>query len=333
MVHKRSISLILYMCVTIGLCGTMAYAMTFYVSTYNEIYYPESNDANDLPFTLAIVECSICAATLLLGVLAYSGPASKQVLFVGFLFFVFSTLASGSISAIRGWNLGLVGDDLERTCSDTTKSGCPTSRFEAVAHNPTIEYTSPKGGDCQFWFWGPNMRARYTGETACNGYGQSDGVCGDIIETYMDWTQSYSYGLRDDPDDIVAASSGQLVTVDQIHNMKYLFGLQSSAGNVSIPMSEQFTEQPSIAYCWYWGCSSVCQPMRYMVNRWWLGSSIVLFVTHLILPTFAALLWRRNPQSAKPALPVTTLSVPEMSVPEFGRRKRRLVQNPSGLQF
>lgn len=326
-------NIMFYLTTFIGIGATFSYIVTFYFTPYNEIRYPESEDATDVPYTLAIVECVICGATFLLGLLSFGSSPSKRVIGIVLFFFIFATLAEGTFSVIRGWNLGIVGDDVERTCSDTSKSGCPTSRFEAVPDNPTIEYVTPKGGDCQFWFWGPHMRARYTGESACNGYGQSDGVCGDIIETYMDWTLASSYGLRDDPDDIVAASSGQLMTVDQIHNMKYLFSLQATVGNVSIPISEQFTEQPAIAYCWYWGCSEVCQPERYLVNRWWLASSVTLFVLDLLLLMFSAILWRQEPDSEKAGLPVTSPVTENLVVPEFGRRKRRLVQNPSGLQF
>ena len=328
-----------YLTIFIGFAATAAYAATFYLTTYNEINYGEesSYDDADLPYTLAIIECAGSAATLIFGLLAYSATRSptKRVVLVTVLFFAVSVVMQGTFSIMRAWNLGLFGDELEKTCADTSKSGCPTTRFEAVADNPDIEFLSPSGGECQFWFWGPNMRTRYTGPSACNGYGETDGMCGPMIETYMNWQLPSSYGWRDDPQDIAAASAGTPVTMDKIHNMKYLFAQQATIGNVSIPTSELFTKQPSIAYCWYWGCSQVCTAHRFLVNRWWLLSSVSLFVLQLINMIISLILWRRaSPESkTKSSLPVTNPVSSDFVVPEMGRRKRRLVQNPNGLQF
>ena len=333
------VTAISYLCTLIGLGATAAYAATFYLTNYNEIHYAEesSYDDSDLSYTLAIVECCLSGATFIIGVLAFAsaGRPNKRAILVAALFFAVALIMEGTFGIIRGWNLGLFGDDMEGTCSDEALSGCPTTRYEAAGHE--IEFRAPNGGDCQFWFW-DNMDARYTGDQACGGWGatQTPG-CSDTIENYMDWTKASSYGWRDDPDAVLSASQGNLVTINKVHNMKLLFELQAEVQNSSSPITTTYSKQPSIAYCWYWGCSDVCQPHRFRVNRWWLISSVSLCVLHLICMTMSLVVWRRTPSDdakEKAGLPVTIpFEGNEFQVPELGRRKRRLLQNPSGLQF
>lgn len=321
-----------YLSTWLPLAAVAGYAVTFYLTNYNEIHYAENSqyDDTDLPFTLAIVECCFAGATFLLGMFA-GNPSKRQVLILA-LFFGLGFLLEGTMSILRATNLGLFGDDAS-TCSDASLSGCPTTRYEAV--NNDIQFLSPSGGDCQFWFWGPDMRARYTGASACNGYGETDGACSPIIENYMDWTKASSYGWRDDPEDVAAASAGHIATIDKVHNMKYLFSQQATIGNVSIPAAYKYSKQPSIAGCWYWGCSEICQPYRFRVNRWWFVSSLALFVIYLFCMTLSFVSWRRSPvdEKAKSSRPVSDPESQALAVPEMGRRKRRMIQNPSGLQF
>lgn len=330
------VTAISYLCTLIGFGATAAYAVTFYLTNYNEIHYVEdaSYDNSDLPYTLAIVECCLSGATFIIGVLAFAGKPNKRVLLVAALLFVVAMIMEGTFGIVRAWNLGLFGDDMEGTCSDVALTGCPTTRYEAVVGHE-IEFRSPSGGDCQFWFW-DNMDARYTGDNACGGWGatQTPG-CSDKIENYMDWTKASSYGWRDDPAAVAAASAGNLVTIDKVHNMKLLFELQTELQNSSA-IAAPYSKQPSIAYCWYWGCSEVCQTHRFRVNRWWLISSVSLCVIHVICLAMSLVARRRTPaeESKKSGgLPITNPANPGFMVPEMGRRKRRLVQNPSGLQF
>lgn len=330
-----TISAIAYLSTWLPVAAIAGYAATFYLTTYNEIHYAEnaSYDDSDLPFTLAIVECCWCGATFILGMIAFTSVPAKRALLIAALFFGAGVLLEGTIGIVRGTNLGVFGGD-EATCLDTSMAGCPTTRYEAV--NDDIQFVSPSGGDCQFWFWGPDMRARYTGASACNGYGENDGACGPLIENYMDWSKASSYAWRDDPSDIMSATQGSIATIDKIHNMKYLFQQQATIGNVSIPAKFAYSKQPSIAGCWYWGCSELCQPQRFRVNRWWLVSSAALFVLHLLLMILAFIAWRRpadvdDKPKAVPVMDVEQTSA--LQVPSFGRRKRRLIQNPSGLQF
>lgn len=329
------ITTVAYLSTWLPLAAVAAFAVTFFVTTYNEIYYAEnaSYDESDLPFTMAIVECCMSGATFILGIIAIS--PTKRVLLVAAMFFALGVILEGTIGIIRAYNLGILGGD-DATCLDASMSGCPTTRYEAV--NNDIQFLSPSGGDCQFWFWGPDMKARYTGVTACNGYGQTDDACGPLIENYMDWSKASSYAWRNDPSDILSATQGSIATVDKMHNMKYLLQQQAIIGNVSIPPRYAYSKQPSIAGCWYWGCSELCQPQRYLVNRWWLISSVTLFGVHLLLLVLTLLAWRTPENVEAPkveAVPAQDIekNLVMVQAPSFGRRKRRLIQNPSGLQF
>ena len=173
----------------------------------------------------------------------------------------------GTFGAVRGWHLGLFGDDMERTCSDEGLSGCPTTRFEA-SHNRDIMFDSPFGGECSFWFWGPAMKARYEGQEeiegtggqvrndACAGWAQANGrLCDQKIETYMDFSKAVSYGWRDDTEDITAllADTTGAVTVKKVHNMEIVYKLQQTVVDqlsAAIPESQRYGSQPTISYCW-----------------------------------------------------------------------------------
>ena len=345
-----------YLSIIVGLCVSAAYAATFFLTPYNELYLSGKSgyDDTDLPYTLAIVECCIAASTFMVGVLAFTRKPARRAVLVALIFFIVALVMSGTFGSIRAWNLGIVGDDMERTCSDEGLSGCPTTRFEA-AHKRDIMFDSPFGGECSFWFWGPTMKARYEGQEiipgtgepandACAGWAGSNGrMCDQKIETYMDFSEPSSYGWRDDTEDITAllADTSGGVTIKKVHNMEIVYQLQqtvTSQLNSSIPASQRYNSQPTIAYCWYWGCSEVCTKDRHWVNRWWLYSSVVLTLANIVNVVLAALIWRRLPGPkedlvAGVAVP-TDVEIPEIEsayIPKQGRRRR--LQNPSGLLF
>lgn len=327
-----------YLSAFIGLGSTFAYLATFYLTPYNQLYLPSESgsDDTDVSYTLAIVECAISGSTFIVGVLAFAAAKSppRRVVLVAMLFFIVSVVLEGTFSTIRAWNLGLVGTDMERTCSDIgVFTGCPTTRY-ASKHSPReILYTSPNGGDCQFWFW-DEMRPRWQ-ETSCGSDGLDNPKCDHFIETYMDWSSPGSYGWRDDPKAIkeLLEGSGSLTTIDKVHNMAELMIIQANTTGIQ----SKLTTQPSLAYCWYWGCNSVCNSHRYLINRLWLMVSISLTVLHLVNTLMAAAVWRRKQEKPEAAVELVDAikAQPFFVVPAIGRRKRRLVptKNPSLLQF
>lgn len=334
-----------YLCTVIGLGFTFAYLATFYLTPYNQLYLAgeSGTDETDLSYTLAIVECVVSGCTFIIGVLAFAAAQNppRRVVLIALMFFGVSGLLEGTFGTIRAFNLGLIGTDIERTCSDTgVFTGCPTTRFESK-HKQTILYTSPNGGDCQFWYW-DSMKRRGS-DNACQGsYTDSPSTaqtkCSHNIENFMDWSSPTSYGWRDDPTELSLLTSGTgiLTTVKKTHNMAELEYIQS---NVSNPVNTPFKTQPSIAYCWYWGCNSVCNSHRYLINRLWFMSSIVLCLLHAVNVILAGYVWRLRPtlSNKQPVLPVLNTDDVKVSssfvVPDFGRRRRQLQQNPSVLQF
>jgi hypothetical protein len=151
----------------------------------------------------------------------------------------------------------------------------------------------------------------------------------------MDWSSPGSYGWRDDPKAIkeLLEGSGSLTTIDKVHNMAELMVIQANTTSIQAKL----TTQPSLAYCWYWGCNSVCNSHRYLINRLWLMVSISLTVLHLVNTLMAAAVWRRKQEKPEAAVELVDAikAQPFFVVPAIGRRKRRLVptKNPSLLQF
>lgn len=334
------VTVVSYMCTLIGLGFTFAYMATFYLTPYNQLYLSgeSGTDETDLSYTLAIVECVVSGCTFIIGVLAFAAAPTppRRVLLIALLFFGVSGVLEGTFSTLRAFNLGLIGTDIERTCSDTgVFTGCPTTRFESK-HKQTILYTSPNGGDCQFWYW-DSMKRRGSLDPCQGSYSDAVGQlkCLSTIENFMDWSSPSSYGWRDDPTETRTSDTDVLTTIKKTHNMAELNFIQSNASGIIGP----FKTQPSIAYCWYWGCNPVCNSHRYLINRLWLMSSVVLTVLHTVNVILVGYLWRLRPSlSKKPSvlsMPTATdlKLAPSFVVPDFGRRRRQLQQNPSVLQF
>jgi len=364
----------------LGLTAPAAYALTFYLLDYNELYLAGQSgyDDTDLPYTYAIVECVIAATTFIIGLLAFStgGRPRKKAVMITLVFFSIAAILSGTFGMLRAWNLGLIGDDMEKTCSDVGQAtGCPTTRFEHV-HDREIVYKEPAGGDCTFWFWGnkafgssDSMERLFdivrqkedpgsgnlvyiNAETAAEPTGKYKSLMQRDIETYMDWSEASSYGWRDDPDALVtlAEDSDSLEPVDletlmlrKVHNMKIIYDFQTKIVNADakdIVSADRLSEQPTLSYCWYWGCSRVCHSDRYLINRWWLISSLAIFVCQFICVVLSALLYKKTPddksasrEDAGVDLEVNVVDNEFELPPLRGRRKRQLVQNPSGLMF
>ena len=336
------VSAVSYLCMLAGLGATAAYALSFYLIPYNELYLEgnSGHDNRDVPYTMAIVECAVSAATFIIGVLAFAGPRpSKSVLTKTIVFFALLVAIQGSCGVIRAWNMGLFGDDMKQTCSDTqTFSGCPTTRFEATNHE--IMYSSPRGGECTFWFWEPDMRTRH--QFQCSPADAPCPITYDFdMETYMDWSRASSYGWRDDPDAIAALLSNPnsvTTTVEVVNNMEMLMRLQTKY-NRTIAPSARLEHQPSLAYCWYWGCNAECMGLRWSVNHWWLVSSFALAALHLINMFLALTLCKSTEADdvPQPAKLVDDYGDDEnlmtIEAPVIGRRRRALNKNPEMLRF
>lgn len=369
--HKEAVTIISYLCTIFGLAGVAGYAVTFYFLDYNQLYLSGQSgyDDTDLPYTYAIVECVASGFTLVIGVLAFSstGRPAKKAVMVALFFFGAACVLEGTFGMLRAWNLGLIGDDMEKTCSDVGQAtGCPTTRFENV-HDRDILYSEPAGGDCTFWFWGNRAVGGAQNAVAMtrlidiikpNADGQgyanpemADGTYFGLdprdVETYMDWSRPSSYGWRDDPNalaNIGAENDENLDNLDALnlnkrHNMRQIMTLQDRillADEDNIPEADQLSQAPSISYCWYWGCNAVCNRERYLANRLWFAASVSLFVLQLVNTILASVVYRRAGKSHEKLASVEAEPIDddlELLAPKRGRLKRQLVKNPSGLMF
>ena len=365
------ITFVSYLCTFIGLSASTAYAVTFYMTKYNILYLSGQSgyDETDLPYTYAIVECCIAALTFFIGLLGFSTVAkpSRRAVLICVIFFATAGCLQGTFGMLRAWNLGMIGDDREKTCSDKSLiTGCPTTRFEYV-HDREIAYSSPAGGDCTFWFWGSRPTPPSSSSTSmmrlvdiekqqCKAAGKKliecplsvdrttpnlaggtfNGVNPRDIETYMNWADVRSYGWRDDPDQVrnlEETSDLKSLNLNKKHNIQEIMEIQAQAGE-QIVKTDRFSTAPSIAYCWYWGCNSVCHEQRFLINRWWLFSSVILCFLDIVNVIVASQILVKIPSKNK------SVSVDEeeeedieLMAPLRGRRKRQLVQNPSGLMF
>jgi|TARA_B110000908_G_scaffold109648_1_gene128592 hypothetical protein len=340
------ISILSASCIFVGIGLTFSYITTFYLTPYNELYLAGESgmDEQDIPYTIAIIETVVAGLTVIIGMLAVAVPhkIDRNVISIVLIYFIVASIGESVFMTTRLSSLGMIGTNVERTCSDTgVATGCPTTRFEAVHDRPII-YTSPLGGDCQFFFW-DEMRSRSMGNTCqLTAPSQSEEVkCEYNVETFMDWSSPKSYGWRDDPATVMSLddSAGPLTSITKVHNMQQLDFIQTNASNII----NKFESQPALAYCYYWGCNAVCNKHRHLINRQWIWSSVAMLITHLIFAMSSALLCRRAghssglPKYHKQEEPLMAIATPVtmskqlFDMPELGRRKRKL--NLSGLKF
>jgi hypothetical protein len=155
----------------------------------------------------------------------------------------------------------------------------------------------------------------------------------------MNWANPASYGWGDNPEAIMDLPEGSqvLTSVDKLHNPSFIkASLQIQYEDQIITQMSNSTGPPAIAYCYYWGCSSVCNSHRYLINRQWLWSSVILLITHIVFALSSALLCRRAKayKESYDKLPtvfaeVVAVKSDEFMIPQVGRRKRVL----NGLKF
>ena len=331
-------------CIFVGVGLTFAYGSTFLLTPYNEIHLSGQSgiDETDTPYTLAIIETVISALTVIIGTIAIYVPkkTDRNVITIALIYFIMVILTESVLVATRLTSLGIVGENVVGTCSDKgVSTGCPTTRFEDV-HDRVQLYTNPLGGDCQFFYW-DSMKTKAQ-NNSCQSQGPSPGfelICDTNIENHMNWANPSSYGWGDNPEAVMNLPSGSqvLTSVDKLHNPSFIKAhLQIEYEDQIITQMSNSSGPPAIAYCYYWGCSSVCNSHRYLINRQWLWSSVILLITHIVFALSSALLCRRAKayKESYDKLPtvfaeVVAVKSDEFMIPQVGRRKRVL----NGLKF
>jgi len=353
MMDWNTVSILSAACIFVGIGLTFSNITTFIVTPYNEIHLSGQSglDQTDTPYTLSIIETVLSGLTVILAMITIAVPRKidRNVITIVLIYFIAATIMEAVMVTTRLSSLGMIGTNVVGTCSDRgVDTGCPTTRFEEV-HARKQLYTTPLGGDCQFFYW-DSMKTRAEANS-CQSQAPDvsfESTCNDNIENHMNWANPESYGWGDNPKAVSLLPQGSqvLTSVDKIHNPSNIMSeLQIQYSTEIITQISNATGPPAIAHCYYWGCSSVCNTHRYIINRQWLWSSVILLISHALFALISALLCRRAKSytDSKEEIPVasayTAVAVPEIAVPEkvdlqipeFGRRKRRLML--SGLRF
>lgn len=285
---------------------------------------------NDLPLGMLLSIEMVFSALLLLGgifsMLAHKNVKTRYALllitllsFVAFLVTLIyraATIWGNSKSQCGYYGDSSVGDYIH---------ACPTTRHENQGASEgmfwKVEKTEPTlESDCVFWFWDNT----FTLESLIKG---SSGIA--INETYreeikdtmiesMDWTQKHLYGYYGCKNSENCVKDGQ--TMFQTIQEK----------NLGVPINVKLTNTPDISYCYYWGCSSVCNPDRYRVNRVLLYTSFVMSIGSLVFLTFSGVMASGSPDGfEEEVIPIAepvkvTQFKPVMAKPGIHNRSRKL---------
>lgn len=240
---------------------------------------------NDLPLGLLLSIEIVFSILLLLGGL-FSNLARKNaktryalliltflsfVAFVSTLVFRAATLWGNAQGQCRYF-----GQDSDGVAGDYIHA-CPTTRHENQGASPGLFWKVEKSeptleSDCVFWFWDNT----FTLESVLNGNSGAsvnnthrEALKDEMIEN-MDWTQKHLYGYY-------GCKSGS----DCVTDGRTLFETIQNK-NLGVSIKKKLSSTPDISFCYYWGCSSVCNPDRYRVNRILLYSAFVMSTSLLI---------------------------------------------------
>ena len=183
-------------------------------------------------------------------------------------------------------------------------NACPTTRHENQGASPgvfwKVEKTEPTlESDCVFWFWDntftlDSLLKGSSGMGINNTFREE--LKDEMIEN-MDWTQKHLYGYYGCRNGANCVSDGR--TIFQSIQEKQL----------GVPINDKLSSTPDISFCYYWGCSSVCNPDRYRVNRILLYTGFVMSGATFLLLCVCGALASGTPQGfeeekASVALPV-----------------------------
>ena len=245
---------------------------------------------NDLPLGLLLSIEIIASIVSVLGSLAFMlGLKNKNTRYAItiIMFFVFAALAS--TLTYRGtmiWGnaegqCNYFGSDSDGEYGDYEKA-CPTTRHTNL--KPTgsgefwkLEHVEPTlESDCIFWFWDNTFTLSSVSEEGNPNY---ISLQKEMIEN-MDWSQKHLYGFYGVDSDC----TNTLGSTDCIPDGRTI-PLTIQETNLGITIDKKLSNGtvPDISYCYYWGCSEVCNVDRYRVNRILLFGGIAMASLSFIL--------------------------------------------------
>jgi hypothetical protein len=282
-----------------GVISTLFYLVIFALY-FQDIGILESNKSNgetfvslnDLPLGLFLSVEIIASAIMLLGsvmfLLALNNNNTRYAITI-VLFFVFAAFAS--TLTYRGtmiWGnaegqCNYFGSDNDGEYGDYEKA-CPTTRHTNLKPTDTgdywkIEHVEPTlESDCIFWFWDNTFTLSSVQVENNTNYINLQNT---MIEN-MDWSQKHLYGVYD----VEARCGGNTEATDCIPDGRTIpLTIQDDLANLGVTITKKIASGvvPDISYCYYWGCSEVCNVDRYRVNRMLLYGGITMTSITLIL--------------------------------------------------
>ena len=243
---------------------------------------------SDLPLGLLLTVEIICSVLMALGgcfsKLAKQNKRTRYALFIITLLTFIAFMTSLVFRAMKLWG------NAEGQCNYFGKASdgqygdyinaCPTTRHENQGASEgvfwKIERIEPTlESDCVFWFWDNT----FTLDSVIKG--NSGKIINttyrtnlkDVMVENMDWTQKHMYGYYG------------CKQTNCLSDGRAVFHEIEARTDLGVPIVKKLGNSnslPDISYCYYWGCSSVCNPDRYRINRILLYTSFVMSAISLL---------------------------------------------------
>jgi hypothetical protein len=219
---------------------------------------------NDLPLGLFLTIEIIASLVLAFGSASFFLALKNKNTRYAIAIVLFFTL--GAYASTGTYRVLMIWGENEGQCKyanvDDYIKACPTTRhvntkpangdfWKLERVEPTLE------SDCIFWFWDKT----FTLSVARSTYNNNITLHNEMIEN-MDWSQKHLYGFYDvesrcekGTDCVPDGRTIPLVIQQKAYAKKLI---KKPIANNTVP---------DISFCYYWGCSEVCNEDRFRVNR------------------------------------------------------------------
>ena len=274
---------------------TLSFYLVTYIQYYDDIGILEKKGDNsdgddilttaDLPLGL-LLQIEILGALILslggiFGIFGYRNKSTRSGLFImSFLAFIcYGGTGIYRTSILWGESEGnckYFGDsDIHGTTGDYIKA-CPTTRHTNTRPTPSsghwnITQSEPLfKSDCVFWFWDntPTLETRLLEDSGST----RESMRLEMLEN-MNWMDKKNYGYMA----VDSPCSNDLDATDCLADGRTVYEVieknQKDSNKYGIPINRELPgpdgnkQIPDITFCYYWGCSDVCNEYRYRINR------------------------------------------------------------------
>ena len=202
--------------------------------------------------------------------------ARSGIFIISFIAFVaFSVTGTWRAMTLWGSSPGqckYFGDENDGTSGDYIQA-CPTTRHENTKPVGSENYWEINHqeplyeSDCIFWFW-DNTPSYQSLMAQTNP--KKEQLKLEMLEN-MNWADKKNYGLQ--PIDLPCNENTNLAAFclpdgRTAYNLIEKQAAQPDPNKYGVTIVKQLDDKiPEISFCYYWGCSKVCNEYRYRVNR------------------------------------------------------------------